>query len=124
LWRELRKIMSPPWLWRARFFHTARERLWRASHDQDQQQRLAKAHDQRNTVAHGLDRDLVGFDGTISTFGELVCAVERWTPVALHRFLRLLHHTGSKDTALDELDRVADPAANPSSVLRVLATVQ
>src|SRR5882724_5915237 len=40
LWRELRKIMSPPWLWGSRFFHTARVRLWRASHDQDEQQKL------------------------------------------------------------------------------------
>lgn len=177
LWRELRTLMSLPWLWRARFFHTARVRLWRASHDQDHQQRLLDlfiaiealllrpseqwghgtrqstlpfgprrltvlldpttppddgrlypkvqaAHDQRNTVAHGIDRDLVGFDGAIGTFGELACEVERWTAVVLHRMLRLLHHAGSKDAALDQLDSLAaDITAHGTIAARLVTPV-
>jgi len=177
LWRELRRIMSPPWLWRSRFLHTARIRLWRASHDQDRQQRLLdlfiaiealllretehwgrtdgqgalpfgprrfatllepdtpagqdplyerirRAHVQRNTIAHGIDRDLVGFDGTIATFEDLECEVERWTTVALHRALRLLYHAGSKDAAVAQLDALAsDPAGNGAVVHRLLARI-
>jgi hypothetical protein len=166
LWRELRRIMSPSWLWDARFFHTARIRLWRAGHDQDPQQRLLDlfiaieslllreaeqwgwtdvrgglpfgprrlaallepgtsvgeghlwemiriAHAQRNTIAHGIDRDLVGFDGTTTTFPDLEYEVERWTTVILHRALRLMYHAGARDSALFRLDAlVGNPSAN------------
>jgi hypothetical protein len=177
LWRELRALMSHAWLWHSRFFHTFRVRLWRASHDQDHQQRLLDhfiaiealllrpseqwghrekknplpfgprrlamlldpaspaedgprfarvrtAHDQRNTVAHGIDRGLFGFDGTVGTFGELACEVERWAPFVLHRMLRLLHHVGSKDAALDRLDALAaDVSVNHATANQLLTPV-
>jgi hypothetical protein len=40
VWRELRKLLSPAWLLRARFLETARARLWRASHERHPEQKL------------------------------------------------------------------------------------
>lgn len=40
LWQELRRLVSPTWLLRARYLETARARLWRASHEQQPEQKL------------------------------------------------------------------------------------
>jgi hypothetical protein len=170
LWRELRKLVSPAWLFRARFFHTARVRLWKASHEQDEEQRLLDlfvamesmllrggerwaekgrsvgaarlavlldpespaergsryaaarfADDQRNNLAHGLDRPSVGFDGQPGSFGALVREVEGWTTVAVHRMLRTLFASGSQEESLALLDAVAtDPVKNARTVRLLL----
>jgi hypothetical protein len=170
LWRELRKLLSPSWLVRARFLRSARFRLWRASHEPHEEQRLIDlflcmesvllrggerwaekgrsvgaarlavlldpqspaerggryaaarhAHDQREGIAHGLDRDPVGFDAQPASFGALVREVERWTTVAVHRMLRLLFTSGSQEESLALLDAVAtDPVSNARTVRLLL----
>jgi hypothetical protein len=170
LWREIRKLLSPSWLFRARFFRTARLRLWRASHEPDEEQRLLDlfmsmesvllrggerwaekgrsvgaarlavlldpkspaerggryaaarlAHDQRDSIVHGVGRELVGFDGQPASFGPLVREVERWTTVAVHRMLRLLFASGSQEESLALLDAVAtDPVSNDRTVRLLL----
>jgi hypothetical protein len=169
LWQELRRLLSPPWLLRARFLDTARARLWRASHEQHPEQKLLDlfialesvllrdterwaekgrsvgaarlavlldpqspaqrggfyaaaraAHDQRNAVAHGFGRELLGFDGDPGGFGALVFEVERWTTVAIHRMLRLLFECGSQDKALARLDGVASDPVTHLATVRLL----
>jgi hypothetical protein len=170
LWREVRKLLSPSWLFHARFLRSARARLWRASHEPDEEQKLLDlfmamesvlirggerwaekgrsvgagrlavlldpkspaergalfaaarvAEEQRETIAHGLDRELVGFDGHSGGFGPLVTEVERWTTVAVHRMLRLLFSSGSHADSLAQLDAVAtDPVSNARTVRLLL----
>jgi hypothetical protein len=170
LWREIRKLLSPSWLFHARFLRSARARLWRASHEPDDEQKLLDlfmamesvlirggerwtdkgrsigagrlavlldpkspaergalfaaarvAQEQRDMIAHGLDRPLVGFDGQPESFGPMVADVERWATVAVHRMLRLLFSTGSQRESLELLDGVAtDPVSNARTVRLLL----
>lgn len=62
------------------------------------------AHQQRNTVAHGVDRELVGFDGSPTTFDQLVWKVDAWGRETAFRLLRLLNEIGNLEEVLTCLD--------------------
>ena len=62
------------------------------------------AHNQRNTIAHGVDRDLEGFDGTVGTFDNVVWEADDWAREVILRVLRLLKRLGNLDAVLDLLD--------------------
>ena len=58
------------------------------------------AHNQRNTVAHGVDRKLIGFDKATSSFPDLVWEVAGWARCTLLTILRLINSESSLEKAL------------------------
>jgi hypothetical protein len=78
------------------------------------------ADEQRNAVAHGLEKELLGFDGEPGGFFALVFEVERWTTLAIHRMLRLLFECGSQQKALARLDGVASDPVTHLATVRLL----
>ena len=74
------------------------------------------AHMQRNTVAHGIDRDLVGFDGLSGTFHELAWEVDGWARQTLLSMLRLVKQVGTLDTALSLPDQATTDATAATQV--------
>ena len=80
--------------------------------------RCAFAHKQRNTVVHGMDMDIVGFDGASGTFDELVWEVDSWAREAILRILRLLQHTADLDFALKLLDKAQNDPASRSQLAK------
>lgn len=65
------------------------------------------AYKQRHVVAHGIERELVGFDGTTSAFNELVQTVDSWLGHTMRGMILLIRQLGSRDTVLTHLDKAA-----------------